>query len=52
MLKLRGCRFAEGKRHTKVMYKGRVTVIPRHPATEMKKGTVEAVLKALGLKGD
>lgn len=30
----------------------RVTMIPRHPPVEMKKGTVEAILQALGSKGE
>ena len=51
-LKKQGCRFVEGKRHTKVLLKGRATLIPRHPAVEMKRGTVEGLLKALGLKGE
>lgn len=51
-LKQQGCRFVEGKRHTKVILKGRVSVLPRHQATEMKTGTVQGILKALGLKGE
>jgi predicted RNA binding protein YcfA (HicA-like mRNA interferase family) len=51
-LRKQGCRFVEGRRHTKVILKGRVTVLPRHAAVEMKTGTVQEILKALGLKGE
>ncbi len=56
-LKKQGCRFVEGKRQTKVLLKGRATLIPRHAAVEMmtvemKTGRVEGILKALGLKGE
>ncbi len=41
----------EGRRHTKVLFQGRITLLPRHSSTEMKAGTVQGILKALGLKG-
>jgi mRNA interferase HicA len=50
-LRAQGCTFVEGRRHTKVLLGGRVTQLPRHPSTELKSGTVQGVLKALGLKG-
>ncbi len=43
--------FVEGRRHTKVILNGRVSLLPRHASTEMKSGTVQGILKALGLKG-
>jgi mRNA interferase HicA len=45
-----GCTFEQGTRHLVVLYKGKATEIPRHPARELKTGTVRGVLKALGIK--
>ena len=45
-----GCTFVDAKKHLAVYFNGKWTVIPRHPAKEVKKGTVEGILKALGLK--
>jgi predicted RNA binding protein YcfA (HicA-like mRNA interferase family) len=33
-----------------VIYQGKATEIPRHPAKELKTGTVRGILKALGIK--
>jgi mRNA interferase HicA len=45
-----GATFASGKgSHLKVTLNGRQSVIPMHSA-ELKKGTVEAIKKQLGLK--
>ena len=49
-LKAQGVEVAEGSKHTKLIYKGRKTIIPRHPGREIKKGTVEAIKKQLGLE--
>ncbi|MGO4881715.1 MAG: type II toxin-antitoxin system HicA family toxin [Bryobacteraceae bacterium] len=45
-----GCTFEEGAKHTKVFYKGSVTLLPRHGAREMKTGTVQGIKRKLGLK--
>jgi mRNA interferase HicA len=44
-----GCTFADGTNHLVVYYKGRRTLMPRHPAKEIKKGTYRGILKSLGL---
>jgi mRNA interferase HicA len=49
-LKAQGCTFEEGTRHTKVMLKGKVSLLPRHPAVEVRTGTYRAILKDLGLR--
>ena len=48
-LKAKGCRFEEGRKHTKVMLEDKVSQIPRHPAEEIRTGTYNAILKQLGL---
>ncbi|MBZ5585285.1 MAG: type II toxin-antitoxin system HicA family toxin [Acidobacteriia bacterium] len=45
-----GCTFHEGARHTKVMLGRRISQIPRHPSTEIRTGTLQIILKQLGLK--
>jgi mRNA interferase HicA len=45
-----GCTFQEGKRHTKVILGNRRTLLPRHPSVEIKTGTLQTILKDLGLK--
>ena len=42
--------FHEGARHTKVMLGRRISQIPRHPSTEIRTGTLQIILKQLGLK--
>lgn len=51
-LAARGCTFEPGKGgHLRVHLKGRAAVLPMHgSAKEMKKGTVEAIKKQLGLR--
>jgi mRNA interferase HicA len=49
-LKKAGCRFVEESRHTKIILEDRVSRMPRHPAKEIKKGTLQSILKDLGLK--
>ncbi|MEO8100556.1 MAG: type II toxin-antitoxin system HicA family toxin [Acidobacteriota bacterium] len=44
-----GCTFEQGTNHTKVFFKGRVSQIPRHPAAEIRTGTLRAILKQLGI---
>jgi len=45
-----GAVFKDGAGHIKIYLNGRQSVLPRHPARELKTGTVEAVKKQLGLK--
>ena len=45
-----GCTFVDAKKHLVVYYQGNGTLMPRHPAKELKKGTVQSILKVLGIK--
>jgi len=45
-----GCTFEQGTRHLVVIYRGKATEMPRHPAKELKTGTVRGILEALGIK--
>jgi mRNA interferase HicA len=45
----RGCTFEEGTKHTKVFFKGKSTLLPRHGAKELPTGTVRGIRKELGL---
>ena len=45
-----GCTFADAKKHLAIYYKGNCTIMPRHPSREVKKGTVQGILKVLGIK--
>ncbi len=49
-LKNQGCIFAEGTKHTKVIFGDKVTRMPRHPSQELKTKTLRTILKDLGLK--
>ena len=49
-LKAQGVETKEGTRHLKLMYRGRQTILPRHPSKELTKGLVKGVKKQLGLK--
>jgi len=49
-LRRQGCSFQEGARHTKVMLGNRTSQLPRHSATEIRTGTLQAILKQLGLQ--
>ena len=42
---------SQGKNHTKVMFAGRRSVVGRH-STDLKAGTLQGILKQLGLKSD
>jgi len=44
-----GVVMSEGTRHTKLYYNGRRSVLPRH-ATELRKGTMNAIIRQLGIK--
>jgi len=50
MAKERGCSFEERKRHTLICLGSRRSLLPRHPAKEIKTGTLNAILRDLGLK--
>jgi mRNA interferase HicA len=45
-----GCTFVDAKKHLAIYYKGHCTIMPRHPSKEVKKGTVQDILKVLGIK--
>lgn len=49
-LSKQGATFQDGTKHLKVYLNGKQTILPRHPASELKKGLVEGVKKQLGLK--
>ena len=49
-LKSQGCTFEEGGRHTKFFLGSRFSFVSRHPSEEVKPGTLEGILKQLGLK--
>ena len=43
----KGCTFEEGTKHTKVFRADKFTLLPRHGAKELPRGTVEGIKKAL-----
>jgi mRNA interferase HicA len=45
-----GCTFEKNTKHEKVLFQGRATVMPRHPAKEVAFGTLKAILKQLGIE--
>lgn len=45
-----GATFKNGSKHLKVYLNGNQSHLPRHPASELKKGLVEGVKKQLGIK--
>ncbi|MGA2268382.1 MAG: type II toxin-antitoxin system HicA family toxin [Bryobacteraceae bacterium] len=49
-LAARGCTFEEGTKHTKVFFRGKFTLLPRHGARELKTGTVQGIKRKLGIK--
>src|SRR5260370_36822776 len=49
-LKQQGCTFEERKRHTLVRLGSRCSLLPRHSAKEIKTGTLNGILRDLGLK--
>jgi mRNA interferase HicA len=49
-LKKQGCTFADESRHTRIMRGSKISRMPRHPAKEIKTGTLQAILKDLDLK--
>lgn len=49
-LKSQGVTIEQGTKHLKLYHNGKKTILPRHPAKELKTGLVEGVKKQLGLK--
>lgn len=49
-LSQQGATFKDGTNHLKVYLNGQQTILPRHPAKELKTGLVEGVKKQLKLK--
>jgi len=49
-LKSHGCTLEEGKKHTKVILASKTARMPRHPSQEIKTGTLNAILRDLGIK--
>jgi mRNA interferase HicA len=45
-----GCTFEDRTRHTRIFFEGRESIMPRHPSQEIKKGTLRAILKQLGIQ--
>jgi mRNA interferase HicA len=45
-----GCTFEDRKKHTRVFYQGNESHIPRHPSKEIKKGTLQGILKQLDIQ--
>jgi mRNA interferase HicA len=48
-LKRQGCAFFEESRHTRIVLGSRISRMPRHPAKDIKAGTLRAILRDLGL---
>ena len=40
----------DAKKHLAIYYKGKCTIMSRHPSKDVKKGTVQDILKVLGIK--
>ena len=40
----------EESRHTRIVLDSKISRMPRHPAKEIKTGTLQSILKDLGLK--
>jgi mRNA interferase HicA len=49
-LKKQGCSFVEESRHTRIVLGARMSRMSRHPAKEIKTGTLQSLLKDLDLK--
>jgi mRNA interferase HicA len=49
-LKKQGCSFVEESRHTRIVLGAKMSRIPRHPAKEIKTGTLQSIPKDLDLK--
>ncbi|MGA2182496.1 MAG: type II toxin-antitoxin system HicA family toxin [Bryobacteraceae bacterium] len=49
-LRKQGCAFVEETRHTRIVLGSKVSRMPRHPAKEIKTGTLQVILRDLDLK--
>ena len=49
-LKKQGCTFVEESRHTRIILGSKISRMPRHPAKEIKTGTLQSILRDLDLK--
>ncbi|WP_042391502.1 type II toxin-antitoxin system HicA family toxin [Pseudescherichia vulneris] len=49
-LESQGVEVSNGTNHLKLRYNGKVSVMPRHPGSELKETLRKAILKQLGLK--
>ena len=49
-LRKQGCSLVDESKHTRIVLGGRVSRMPRHPAKEIKTGTLQSILKDLGLE--
>ncbi|MGD0364306.1 MAG: type II toxin-antitoxin system HicA family toxin [Bryobacteraceae bacterium] len=49
-LRKQGCTFQEESRHTRIALGLKISRMPRHPAKEIKTGTLQSILKDLDLK--
>ncbi len=49
-LRKQGCTFVEESRHTRIVLGSKISRMPRHPAREIKTGTLQSILKDLDLK--
>ncbi|QUX98179.1 mRNA interferase [Marinomonas sp. CT5] len=45
-----GVEVTQGTNHLKLQYKGKRSVMPRHPSKELKEGLRKGILKQLGIK--
>jgi mRNA interferase HicA len=49
-LKKNGCTFVDESRHTRIVLGAKISRMPRHPAKEIKTGTLQSILKDVDLK--
>jgi mRNA interferase HicA len=49
LLAKHGCKFDERTNHTRISYRNREALMPRHPSKEIKTGTLRRILKDLGI---
>jgi len=45
-----GCTFTDARKHLVIHYRGNRSLMPRHPAKEIKTGTLQSILKKLGIE--
>jgi mRNA interferase HicA len=49
-LKKQGCTVIEESRHTRIVLGSKLSRMPRHPAKEIKTGTLQSILKDFDVK--